>query len=248
MLRAFVQTRDDGMPFNVNAYAACDGFRERGIATEFFRPDDAYWWSMLRDQKDDLLFAAGIGTVHRILDLFGIARPRSLDYPPSLTPFYGRRVWQRTLGEVRESTGPLFVKSVAAKGVNGHVVSDFGGLLQTAGLDDDMPVYVSEPLPFLAEWRVFVLDGEILDVRLYKGSRFAAPDEATVREMVSTLVASGEAPSAFGLDVGLVAGAGTRVVEVNEGFSLGTYGLAPALVARMLERRWAEFFERATPS
>ncbi len=28
MLRAFVQVREDGMPFNVNAYTAYDGFRE----------------------------------------------------------------------------------------------------------------------------------------------------------------------------------------------------------------------------
>ena len=241
MLRAFVQVWEDGMPFNVNAYAAYDGFRERGIGTETFRPDDEAFWDALPIQEGNLVFAAGIGTVLRILDRWGVPRPLSIDYPDSLEPWFGRRIWRTTLAEIRDSNTPLFVKSVAAKGVNGHVVRDFSDLLRTAGAEDDAPVYASEPIRFETEWRVFVAEDEILDVRLYKGSRFLAPEEGPIREMVAAFTNSGEAPAAFGLDVGLVEGKGLRLVEVNEGFSLGVYGLAPALVARMLEARWAAF-------
>ncbi len=241
MLRAFVQINEGGMPFNLNAYAAYDGFRERGVATDFFRPDDASWWAALPALEDDLVFAAGIGVVLEILDVWGVPRPRSLDYPSSLEPFFGRRVWRTTLAEVRGAERPLFVKSVAAKGVNGHVVRDFADLLRTSGAPDDTPVYVSEPIEFRTEWRVFVVNGEILDVRLYKGSRFMAPEEEPIRAMVRAFVSSSEAPAAFGLDVGWVEGQGMRLVEVNEGFSLGIYGLAPTLAAQMLEARWAEF-------
>lgn len=186
MLRAFVQDRDDGMPFNANAYAAYDGFRERGIATEFFHSDDGAFWRALPDQADDLVFAAGNGTVHRILDVWGVAALLA-----GLPRF--ARASLRTAGladHLRGDSG----EPVAPKGVNGHVVSDFAGLPQTAGLPDDTPVYASEPIAFAAEWRVFVLEGEILDVRLYKGSRFLAPDEVRVRAMVAALAGAGEAP------------------------------------------------------
>ena len=229
------------MPFNVNAYAAYDGFLERGIETVTFRPDDDAFWAALPAHDGDLVFAAGIGTVLRVLDRWGVPRPLSIDYPDSLEPWFGRRIWRTTLAEIRDANTPLFVKSVAAKGVNGHMVQDFSDLLRTAGAEGDTPVYASEPIRFEAEWRVFVAEEEILDVRLYKGSRFLAPEEAPIREMVAAFVRSGEAPAAFGLDVGHVEGEGLRLVEVNEGFSLGVYGLAPALVARMLEARWREF-------
>ena len=244
MLHAWVQVREDGMPFNVNAYAAYDGFHERGILTDFFDPTDDGWWAALPDRarQEELVFSAGIGVVTRILRTLGIPPNSTIDYPRSLEPWFGRKVWQTTLGDVRDSEKTLFVKSVDGKLINGHLVGDFSDLLKSTGHPDATPVYVSEPMEFKAEWRVFILDGEILDIRRYKGSPFLAPSEDTVLAMAEAVWRSGECPAAFGMDVGWVEGGRTCLVEVNEGYSLGTYGLAPALVARMLERRWRQFF------
>ncbi len=244
MLHAWVQVREDGMPFNVNAYAAYEGFRERGILTDFFDPTDDSWWATLADRagQEELVFSAGIGVVMRILSSLGIPASSMIDYPKSLEPWFGRKVWLTTLGDVRDSDETLFVKSVDGKLINGHVVSDFSDLLKSTGHSDSTPVYVSEPIEFKAEWRVFILDGEILDIRRYKGSGFFAPSEDTVLKMTTAVSGSGECPVAFGMDVGWVESGRTCLVEVNEGYSLGTYGLAPALVARMLEARWKQFF------
>ena len=72
MLRAFVQVCDSGMPFNANAYAAYDGFRERGVGTDFFRPNDAALWSTLEHQADDLVFAARMGRGEKRVQRDGI--------------------------------------------------------------------------------------------------------------------------------------------------------------------------------
>lgn len=239
MRRALVQAGEDGLPFNVNvnAYAAWVGFRERGLLPEPFRHDDPAFWEAA-PAMEGAVFAAGIGTVLRVLDAWGVPRPSSIDYPVSLAPWLGRRVGRTTLGEARDLEGPLFVKSVGGKVLDGHLLENG---LRSAGYPDETPVYVSEPVRFRSEWRVFVAEGELLGVRPYKGSPYLPPDERTVRAMLAAFLASGEAPAAFGMDVGVVEGKGTLLVEVNEGFSLGTYGLAPPLVARMLEARWAEF-------
>jgi hypothetical protein len=49
-----------------------------------------------------------------------------------------------------------------------------------------------------------------------------------------------EAPAAFSLDIGLTAAGQTVVVEVNDGHSLGAYGLMPLAYAKFLSARWAE--------
>jgi len=49
-----------------------------------------------------------------------------------------------------------------------------------------------------------------------------------------------EAPRTFSLDTGRVAADQTVVVEVNDGHSLGVYGLMPLAYARFLSARWAQ--------
>ena len=49
-----------------------------------------------------------------------------------------------------------------------------------------------------------------------------------------------EAPAAFSLDVGLTAAGVTVVVEVNDGYALGAYGLMPLAYAKLLSARWAQ--------
>ena len=48
------------------------------------------------------------------------------------------------------------------------------------------------------------------------------------------------APAAYGLDFGVTADGRTLLVEANDGFALGCYGLDPVIYAEMLEARWCE--------
>lgn len=48
------------------------------------------------------------------------------------------------------------------------------------------------------------------------------------------------APNGYGIDFGLTSDGKTLLLEVNEGYSLGTYGLLPIKYAKLLSARWAE--------
>lgn len=63
------------------------------------------------------------------------------------------------------------------------------------------------------------------------------PDTGTVRAAVA---AYAEAPVAYSLDFGVTADGRTLLVEANDAFALGAYGLEPVVYARMLEDRWLE--------
>ncbi len=58
-----------------------------------------------------------------------------------------------------------------------------------------------------------------------------------VKDMVHSYV---DAPSAYSIDIGLTDNDENIIVEVNDGYSLGTYGLDPLLYAKLLSACWVE--------
>jgi hypothetical protein len=103
---------------------------------------------------------------------------------------------------------------------------------------EDTPVWCAEPVQLVAEWRCFVRYGRILDVRPYKGDWRAHFDPVVVEAALAAYAP--EAPAAFSLDVGCTATGATVVVEVNDGYALGAYGLMPLAYAKFLSARWAQ--------
>ncbi|WP_400190941.1 ATP-grasp domain-containing protein [Hymenobacter sp. B81] len=101
----------------------------------------------------------------------------------------------------------------------------------------DTAVWCASPVLFVAEWRCFVRYGQILDLRLYRGDWSKAPNRQTIEQAVA---AYAEAPTGYALDFGLTDAGATVVVEANEGYSIGAYGLAPVLYAKLLSARWAQ--------
>lgn len=49
-----------------------------------------------------------------------------------------------------------------------------------------------------------------------------------------------DAPAGYGIDFGVTADRRTLLVEVNDGYALGCYGLQHDLYAQLLSARWSE--------
>ena len=101
-----------------------------------------------------------------------------------------------------------------------------------------MPYTDTEPVQSLVEWRCFVRYGRILDARPYKGDWRAYFDPAVVETVLAAYLP--EVPAAFSLDIGVAAAGATLVVEVNDGYALGAYGLMPVVCAKFLSACWAQ--------
>jgi hypothetical protein len=248
---AYIHADRSGIPANRNCYAAYEGFHERGADVRLFVPVDHCTpdkSKLTLDLDGDALVHGTIPVVHAALRSLGVTPPAPLDYPESLSGFLGRRVWESTLGEVRDQKSwPVFAKPRhSGKAFTGQVVRAFRNLLSTSELPDDYPVWASEVVPFTSEWRVFVLQGEVQDVRPYgSGPYRTAPDPERIAAMIE---AYADSPVAFALDVGVADGS-TYLVEANDAYSLGTYGLEPMLYAKMIHARWAQMSANtASPS
>lgn len=131
-----------------------------------------------------------------------------------------------------------------SKVFTGRVVNGTHDLIGI-GLPFDYPIWISEVVEFIAEWRCFVLDGRVLDVRPYTGDYHAQFDPSVIDKAISCWK---DAPIAYGLDIGVTSDGRTLVVEVNDGYALGNYGLSPLNSINFHKARWKEmvkpYFEK----
>jgi hypothetical protein len=100
-----------------------------------------------------------------------------------------------------------------------------------------MPVWCSELVDFVSEYRVYVCEREIVGIKHYSGDFRIFVDPKAID---AALLAYTTQPSAFGIDFGVTRDGRTLIVEQNDGFSLGSYGLHPVTYAKLLETRWLE--------
>lgn len=83
---------------------------------------------------------------------------------------------------------------------------------------------------FISEWRVFVLDGNIIDMQNYSGDIWTLPDKKSIECMIYAFehARGSNVPPAYTLDVGVhqdSCGLKTSVVEVHDFYACGTYNL-----------------------
>jgi hypothetical protein len=79
--------------------------------------------------------------------------------------------------------------------------------------------------------------GEILGVKSYSGDWRVHFDSQVIERAIESYTS---APAAYGADFGVTAGGETLLIEVNDGYALGAYGLFSADYARLLASRWAQ--------
>jgi len=239
-VKAFIER--DGEFRNANIFTAWQGLEAMGFETYFFAPDEVD----LLELDAQTPVVAGIPVVWRALRKLGVEVGALAAIPPELEPFAGRRFGHSTLGEVRARVAgegaPLFIKPAATFGklFSGHVVSEFKDLIQTANCSDEMSVWWSDALELKGEFRGFVLRGELVGWRHYFGDFRCALDFSRVEGALERWDAR---PIACAMDWALTASGETVLVEVNDAYSLGCYGLAPHLYAPMLANRWRQIVE-----
>lgn len=234
--KVYIRYKED-LPESEMMFSALEGFYARGVETAPF-----YGFGDIQDLHDlgpEVGIIGYIGDVWRAMRKLGRPKPEPLDYPDDLQYLLGRDMERATLEEVRRRVSPgVFVKPVNHKVFTGFVMTgSFDDMIRLAPYPPDEEVWLSQALNFVSEYRCFVLRGEVLDARLYKGNWSLAPDRKVVEGAVRAWQSQ---PAAWTLDVGVTDKGKTLLVEVNDGYSFGGYGLLSTSYAQMIEARWEE--------
>jgi hypothetical protein len=183
-----------------------------------------------------------VRTVQAALRQLGVPVPPPIDYPEALRPWFGREIERTTLGAVRAPTAHggtpgFFVKPVEHKLFTGFEVTDPDDWEEVRDFPDDTPVWRSSLVHFVSEWRCFVKDQRLVGIRHYYGDSWTLPHKPDVLKMIR---AWDDAPAGCSIDVGVLADGGTALVEVNDGFALGDYGVAAFDYTNLLLARWKQ--------
>ncbi|QQQ36186.1 ATP-grasp domain-containing protein [Streptococcus mitis] len=203
-------------------------------------------FSEIKQLTSDDIVVDYITETRALLKMMGLNVP-VYDYPIELKEFYGRKIYAGILGEIvniPDNWGKFIKPKAGSKVFTGRVVNGTHDLIGI-GLPFDYPIWISEVVEFIAEWRCFVLDSQVLDVRPYTGDYHAHFDASVIDEAISCWK---DAPVAYGLDIGVTRDGRTLVVEVNDGYALGNYGLSPLNSVNFHKARWKEmvkpYFEK----
>lgn len=232
-MKVYIQCDFRGLPFNETIYNAYLGFQEMGAETVFYSKRIE-----LADVEREDIIVGGLGPSKWRLDNLGCEYPE-LDYPEEITSYLGRRVWTSKINTISShpETWPVFVKPYVDKFFTGRVVNSTKDLIGCGSCYEDFDVICSDVINIVAEWRAFVRYGKIIDVRRYKGDWKTHYDPKVIEDCVRDYKSK---PAGCALDFGVTAEGRTVLVEVNDGFCIGSYGLFHIDYAKLLSARWAE--------
>jgi hypothetical protein len=245
--RAYVQ-ESGGKKLGPEAQSLVHGLARRGIPVDLFTEK-----RILRRQLQlsrDCLVAGSIPSVTQALHQLEVPIPEPNDYPECLRPFLRRKVWESTVGAVLDGLmeGDLRSVFVKPKGrlkrFTGRVFSSRDDACFLAGASRRLPVYCSHPVDWRGEFRTYVIQGAIVGTLPYWGDAAVYPDAEDIRRAVDTLEKSGEATAAYGIDFGVLADGDTALIELNDGFGLGSYGLSDDLYTNLIVARWDELMNQ----
>lgn len=198
----------------------------------------------LRTRPEESIVCGSVVVVQEALARAGRPTATCDDTPESLRQFLGREVAASTMGEVRSRANAspedlsIHVKPRGRQKLfAGTVVRQYRDFIPLAGVPDDEPVTVQEVVRLASEWRAYVLRGRIVGVVNYKGDPLRFPEANFMRQAVEQFAA---APIGYGADWGVTDDGRTLLIEVNDGYALGNYGLRGSSYTALIECRWRE--------
>ncbi len=193
--------------------------------------------------KDDIV----IDYIHQMQTIFHKfdCNYQTIDYPSCFNPFYGRKIWKSYLSVIDQNPDlwNVFIKPLKTKTFTGKVIRSVKDLRGCGIPGEDVEIYCSEVVEFKAEYRMFIIYDEIHMVSLYKGDYHYNYDPKVVDEILEAFKTWEDRPMGCGIDIGVTKDHQTLVVEINDGYSLGSYGIFEIPYAKLMSARYSQIMK-----
>lgn len=226
---------------NVNFFTAYEGFQKMGWEICFYEKEPPS--NLMRGD----VVVGYIDQVQKALTNLGVIIPDEIDYPEELKPFFKREITKSTINKVNldftNTQEPVFVKPVRGKMFDGRLIESLKDFI-SIGSRENFDVWISTPIKFVAESRCFVRYNQIMDNRQYKGDPFKVVSEKFAKDVLEAFESK---PAAFCMDFGVTETGEEVLIEVNDAYALGCYGLFPTNYAKVISARWHDLVDLPDP-
>ncbi len=133
----------------------------------------------------------------------------------------------------------LFIKPIEIKLFTGLILD---GMQYSClnGLPHDTKVMAYEPFKerIESEWRIYIYNHKMIDARNYSGEFIISPNYQYVDEVIKGNKTN--FPCAYTIDIGILTSNENVVVEYNDMWSIGNYGMPNDVYLRALKDRYFE--------
>ena len=225
----------DKLTFESPAFDFCFHLIEAVEYQNWYHNENVYRFNLIRNKNqirryyqdgkwfnEDWNENIPVGSVEFVLDFYKeyykIENIKPINIPEDLMQrnYLKRCLYRSNFKDISNSfPKPVFIKSTdKIKGFN--IITKYKHELPSEG-----NCLVSELIDIESEWRSFVFNGKLLDIRCYSGDFELFPDIRLVKYMINRYKNS---PRAYTIDVGVNKDKDTFLIEVHQFFSCGLYG------------------------
>lgn len=158
---------------------------------------------------------------------------------PSMKPSQEvKQIWISDAIDRVKSGQNLFIKPVQTKLFSG-MVFDKMCISMLEKFPDETEVYVTEPFEnkLVSEWRCYIRYSTIIDSRNYSGDFRISPNYNWVEKEITLLK---EHPICYTMDIGILENGENVIVEYNDMWAIGNYGIDNIDYYSMLRERYFE--------
>lgn len=143
---------------------------------------------------------------------------------------------------IKNTNDKLFVKPVDIKLFTGFVMDKYS-YTSNSNVPEDSIVMVYDVFSskILSEYRCYIHWNKIVDIRNYSGDLFILPSKDYIESIIYSNKTS--FPVAYTIDIGILENGENVVVEYNDMWSIGNYGIDNTEYYRLLRDRYFEIIK-----
>jgi hypothetical protein len=178
-----------------------------------------------------------IGSVEFMKEVFSRIGKNNIRVPENSN----RDFKSMTLGEAKilSKSKSIFIKPFDIKLFTGFVLDQMINMSISSVSDDTMVmVYDVFSSPIRSEWRCYIGRDKVVDIRNYSGDIFTTPSKEYLQSVFDSN--RSKFPTAYTIDIGILENGDNVVIEYNDMWAIGNYGIDNYEYFSLLKSRYFE--------
>ena len=234
----YIQSDDDRrLPIGFDFASAMYGAIETGLdfrLTSFEEVNSGKFDSLIKRN----LFVGSTEFMNSVFDRVGIEDVKL----PRNSNRECRIITLKEAREIAKNGNKIFIKPLQIKLFTGLVLDqmEYSSLSKIPEETEVMCYDVFESV-ISSEWRVYVHRNNAIDSRNYSGDFRISPDYSYVNDIIKEN--SKDFPIAYTIDIGILESGENVVIEYNDMWAIGNYGLPNDLYLRLLKDRYFQIID-----